>query len=164
MNLFAVAPNYDHNRRTTSFTCCINDGANERFAAKWEQLLWLPETRRSARSQDNRACHPNQKHAELKDPWCQLRARAASLLLRIPHSGNRSFCRQTKSTFVRPVADNSSRLHARKSRARVSLPDGLIGIGFFATHPKCRNYPSPCSRILRALARFRNRNGSANSV
>ena len=85
-NLFAVAPDYDDNRRTAGFARCINDGANKRFAAKWEQLLWLPETRRSARSQDNRACHPKQKHAELKDPRCQLRARAASLLLRgVPH-------------------------------------------------------------------------------
>src|SRR4029077_11537106 len=118
VNLFAVAPDYDHNRRTAGFTCCINDGANKRFAAKWEQLLWLPEPRRSARSQDDRACHPKQNHAESKDPAV------------------------SKSTFVRPVADNSSLLHARKSRARGSLQDGLIGTGFFATQPKCRKYPS----------------------
>jgi len=39
MNLFVVAPDYDHNWRTASFACCINDGAKERFTAKWEQLL-----------------------------------------------------------------------------------------------------------------------------
>jgi hypothetical protein len=68
MNLFAVAPNYDHNRRTASFTCCINDRANERITAKWEQLLWLPEPRRSTRSENYCACHPEQNHAESKDP------------------------------------------------------------------------------------------------
>src|SRR5205814_6052692 len=57
MNLFVVAPDYDHNWRTASFACCINDGAKERFTAKWEQLLWLPKPRRSACSQDNRARH-----------------------------------------------------------------------------------------------------------
>src|SRR5437588_12534777 len=67
MNLFVVAPDYDHNWRTASFACCINDGAKERFAAKWEQLLWLHKPRRSASSQDNRSCHAEQNEAASKN-------------------------------------------------------------------------------------------------
>jgi len=67
MNLFVVAPDYDHNWRTASFARCINDGAKERFTAKWEQLLWLPKPRRFARSQDKRSCHAEENEAEPKD-------------------------------------------------------------------------------------------------
>jgi hypothetical protein len=52
MNFFGVASNYNYHWRTTSFACRSDDSANECFTAKWEQLLWLPEPGRSARSQD----------------------------------------------------------------------------------------------------------------
>jgi len=49
MKLFILAPGYDNNRRTVSFAGGVDDSANEGSASKWNQLLGLTETRRSAR-------------------------------------------------------------------------------------------------------------------